>query len=170
MRISVLAAALALGPIAPAAAAAADPDPMATVYACAEIADAGARLACFDKEVGALKAQQAQGAFAAIDVKRAEIITRDAFGFSIPSLPRLKLPTFSGGEIKAQTMTIERVDGSGPRAAFRMSNGQVWRQIDTDRNRGVRAGAEVSIEKASMGSFLLVPKSGGIGLRVRREQ
>lgn len=144
-------------------------DPMSAIYACASIADSTERLACYDREVGAVKSKQDEGAFTAIDSKRAEVIKREAFGFTIPSLPRLKLPGGAEPE-NEQTMIIKSVRSEGSRPVFVMDNGQVWRQIDTDSNRNARPGAQVRIKRAALGSFLMSPKAGGTGLRVRREE
>jgi len=165
---ALTAGAPALAAPAPATAAA---DPMAPVFACADVTDSAARLACFDKEVAALRDKQTKGSFAAIDPAVVETMKKESFGFSIPSLPKLRLPSLRASEdLKAQAMTIERVAGTSEAPLFIMTNGQKWRQNDTDSNRAIRPGVEVTIEKAALGSFLMSSKKGGASLRVRREE
>ncbi len=60
------------------------------VYACAEKADDAARLACFDAAVRELKADEASGEVRAVTRTEVEAVERDAFGFNLPSLPRLR--------------------------------------------------------------------------------
>lgn len=169
MRFHIAALAICLAYCASARAEPDALDPMKPIYACTQISDAADRLACFDREVGAVKSKQAEGAFTAIDTKTAETLQRESFGFSIPSLPRLKLPGGGSGALPEQVMTVAGVLSGGP-LRITMTNGQVWRQVDADRNRGIKPGAEVVIQRAAFGSFLLTPKTGGIGVRVRREQ
>lgn len=166
---ALLTAALAPVPAAAndAAAKVTDRDPMAALYACAGVTAAPERLACYDREAAALKARQDAGTFAAVDAAGAAVRARAAFGLATPPdpLPAAEAPP------RAQVMTIADVRTIGADGALRvtMTNGQVWRQIDTDTNRRIAAGAEVVIERAALGSYLLTPKAGGIGVRVRRE-
>jgi len=156
----------------------ASPEVLAKVYACAALSDPQARLACFDAEVARLKAAESEGQFAAVDATRARQIQRESFGFSLPSLPQLGLPTFRrAGETQgeddspeSQSMKIARLGRFDGRASFVMENGQVWVLIDTVENRNARAGADVTIRKAALGSFLMSVEAGGRALRVRRAQ
>lgn len=154
------------------------PEVLAKVYACAAVADPQARLACFDAEVATLKSAESQGQFAAVDANRARQIQRESFGFSLPSLPQLGLPTFRrSGEgadaedsLESQSMKIARLSRFDGRASFIMDNGQVWVRVDTEENRNARTGAGVTIRKAALGSFLMSVDGGGRALRVRRAQ
>ena len=64
-------------------------DPLNGVFACAGIADSVERLACYDSAVSSL--QQAEATGELVTVTRADIaeVERDAFGFNLPSLPKL---------------------------------------------------------------------------------
>ena len=55
-------------------------------------------------------------------------------------------------------------------STFRMTNGQVWVQIDDENARNAREGGSVTIERASMGSYLMHVEAGGPAIRVRRQQ
>ncbi len=142
--------------------------PLAKIYACAEIADPAARLACFDGEVGALQRQERAGEIAAVDAATVKELERESFGFSLPNLAAL-LPQRDEQSPARLSTTIERVI-DGDRPAFVMTNGQIWRAIEPARNRHARAGATVEIRKASFGSFLMSVEGGGAAVRVRREQ
>ncbi|MFN0114802.1 MAG: hypothetical protein ACKVPY_09020 [Paracoccaceae bacterium] len=157
------------------------PEVVAKVYACTEIADAAARLACFDAAVGAMKSAQTQGQFAAVDAAGVRQIEREAFGFSLPSLPRLGLPGFplrregATAAVEAERtaelgMTIARVGRFDGRPSFVMDNGQVWVTVGNETNRLARAGGKVTIKRASMGSYLMSVDAGGTSLRVRRAE
>jgi hypothetical protein len=185
MRFVFVAAALLWCGAAPGAVAqpappqAQSPEAIAKVYACAAIADAAARLACFDAAVGAMKAAEAGGEFAAVDAAGVRQIEREAFGFSLPSLPRLALPTLRRSEAAGaaepertaeMAMTIARIGRFDGRPSFVMSNGQTWVLIDTQSNRLARPGATVTVKRAALGSYLMSVEAGGAALRVRRAE
>jgi hypothetical protein len=159
-------------------ATASPPNVLAKVYACAAVPEAQARLACFDAEVAALRTAETEGQFAAVDATRARQIQRESFGFSLPSLPQLGLPTFrrpsEGGppeeNLDSQSMKIARLGRFDGRTSFIMENGQVWVLVEAQENRNAKAGAEVNIRKAALGSFLMSVEAGGRALRVRRAQ
>ena len=150
-----------------------NPDVLEHVYACATITDEHQRLACYDAAVGNLHEAQNRGDVVAVDRQQVERVNREAFGFSLPSLPHIF--GRSGGHapdaMEAQDMTIASVQRlSTGRAIFTMSNGQVWTQIDDESSRNVRQGGDVTIHTAIMGSFLMSVKAGGPSIRVRRTQ
>ncbi|HBJ92411.1 hypothetical protein [Ponticaulis sp.] len=68
-------------------------DPLADIYACANIADDSARLACFDTAVSATQVAQQAGEFRTLTRQDTERVQEDAFGFSLPSLPSFRLPS-----------------------------------------------------------------------------
>lgn len=177
--------ALLCGPFAHAQApAVGSPEALNRVYACAEITDSAARLACYDAAVGNLRTAQNEGEFAAIDREQAVQVEREAFGFSLPSLPRLAFPrrhpeardgaseapsVVSDQGIDALELTIERVVARGDgRATFIMTNGQRWEQIETERYSQVRPGGTVTIRRGAVGGFLMSVAAGGPAHRVRR--
>lgn len=190
MRTILLAASFTLFATAAAAQAPAPatptPDAVAQVYRCAETTDDAQRLACYDAAVGRLRTAQQTGEVTVIDRASVAEVERDSFGFSLPSLSRL-LPF--GGRDAPQTsaqqssgaapqeirpdeqeFSVQRVidNGSG-RNTFVMTNGQVWTQIEARRSR-VRNGDAVTIRRAVLGSFVLVPQRGGEALRVHRQE
>jgi hypothetical protein len=173
--IFALAAGLGVGAALAAPAPAASPrsaQPMDALYACMDTKEDAARLACFDRETGKLRAAESAGSFKAIDRQSVEQLQKESFGFQLPSLPRLALPKFGAASEAPEEQTYEiAAVRSGQQTAYVMTDGSVWRQIETERNTHVKKGATVVIEKGALGSFMLSPtKGGGRGLRVRREQ
>lgn len=172
--ISSIAAAAAIASISTAAAPQAAPQQeragtLARLTACRAVADAPARLACYDAAVGALDAAERQGEVVVMDRAQIGEARRQLFGFEMPTLPRL-----FGGEGVAELDSIETTLQSASQVAdnrwvFRLADGGVWRQIDSDRvNFRNRAGQPVRVRKATLGSFLLTVGDSR-AVRVRRQ-
>lgn len=70
-----------------------EPNPLAAIYACAEIPDDTARLACFDQSVNQTRTAQQSGEFRTLTRQDSQRVQEDAFGFSLPSLPVLNFPS-----------------------------------------------------------------------------
>jgi hypothetical protein len=172
------------------------PAALARVYACAQVSDERERLACYDAAVGRLRQAETRGEFAGIDRERARVVERETFGFRLPSLGRI-LPRFGGGRTAAADtaaapdapptaaaasassdsglaelqMVVDRVvERPLGYHAFVMTNGQVWAQVQPGRVGNVRAGSNVTVRRAMLGSFMLTSERGGAGHRVRREE
>ncbi|WP_203293188.1 hypothetical protein [Maricaulis parjimensis] len=70
-------------------------DPVDNVLACRAIADIEARLACFDQTSAALETARSTGDILIVEREAVENVERDSFGFSLPSLPSLSLPSLA---------------------------------------------------------------------------
>ncbi len=149
------------------AALAEDPTPLSPVVACRDIADPADRLACYDQQVGALKAAQDKGEIVAYDKDKVKTVQREAFGFSLPSLPKLGLP---GEDIDSVDVLVTKMRHVGGETwIFFLDNGQIWEQIDDRLSRPRRLPIEASIRTAAFGSYLM--KVGDQrAVRVRRVQ
>lgn len=128
------------------------------LVACANIAEAAARHACFDALVPELKAS-GEASFGATATK-ASPLTAPIHAMTGPEAPaapdKVSLP------VKSVTAT-----GDG-KLRFTMENGQVWKQVDTTQLRNVGKGPwTAEIRKASLGSFLL-SLNDGRAVRVER--
>jgi len=66
---------------------------LSSIYACSAITDDKQRLACFDQEVKTVQAAEAKGSIVAVDNAQVQTLQREAFGFNIPSLPKIRIPT-----------------------------------------------------------------------------
>lgn len=144
------------------------PSPLAGMFACADLTDAGQRLACYDAEVARVRSAEQAGRITTLDAAQIETLSRESFGFALPNLAAL-LPHHEAETPRQMEATISRVTSREGKAAFVLDNGQVWRVVDSSRNRNARAGAKVTIRRAALGSFMLAPEGGGAALRVRRE-
>jgi len=167
-----LTAALGAGQAMAQPAAVETPDVLSRVYACRDVAEDAARLACFDAATGALRAADEAGEFAGMDRSQVETVERESFGFRIPSLSAL-VPRFGGGdrEVPNVELTVDRVvQRANGYHAFVMTNGQVWVQVEPESARNVRSGTAVTVRRASMGSFMMSSERGGSAHRVRREE
>jgi hypothetical protein len=135
---------------------------------CRAIAEPGARLACFDREVAAVANAEARQDLVVIDRAKVRTARKTLFGLSVPDLG-----IFGGGDDEEGVNRIEgelaavgrNADG---RWTFRLADGARWIQADS-RELGVdpAPGQKIAIRKAAMGSFLAnVNKQ--IAIRVRR--
>ncbi|MFA4893835.1 hypothetical protein [Brevundimonas sp.] len=142
---------------------------LSRVTACRAIADGAARLTCYDTAVGALDSAERQGEVVVMDRAQIGEARRQLFGFEMPAMPRL-----FGDEGPASLDSIETTLQSATRIAdnrwvFRLADGGVWRQIDSDPLRfRPRQGDAVRVRKASMGSFLMTVGDSR-AVRVRRQ-
>jgi len=147
-----------------------EPDPLAGLLACAQIADDGARLACYDASAEGLRHAQASGDLVAIDRARVQEIERESFGFSLSSVASL-LPNRRAEEAQGPAyvdLVVAQVlnRGDGP-ATFVMADGQRWAQVEAQSVQNVRVGDTIRIRRAALGSYLLTPEHGRAH-RVRR--
>lgn len=145
------------------------PETLARLMACRSVADSTARLACFDTAAGALDTAERQGELVVLDRAGVAETRRQLFGFQMPALPRLFGPE-GAVEIESIETTLQSAALAGEgRWVFRLEDGSVWRQIDTERvNFRNRPGQAVQIRKASLGSFLLTVGDSR-AVRVRRQ-
>ncbi len=142
---------------------------LSRVTACRAISDGAARLTCYDTAVSALDSAERQGEVVVMDRAQIGEARRQLFGFEMPAMPRL-----FGAEGPASLDSIETTLQSATQVAdnrwvFRLADGGVWRQIDSDPLRfRPRQGDAVRVRKASMGSFLMTVGDSR-AVRVRRQ-
>jgi hypothetical protein len=227
------------GAVSPVALAQAN-DPVDGILSCRSIEEIEARLTCFDAAAATLATARESGDVLTVTREDVEAVERDSFGFSLPSLPRFRLPQFAqrsaertaaarthdalegvassateedtqiasadesapehsstpaaptapaetslpehsvqilerneDGDVERVVMNIERTRVVGYNTTiFYMENGQVWRQIDSDRVRMPRNTDNLTAEvrRGAMGSYLLRIDGAGRAIRVRRER
>lgn len=140
------------------------------LFECREIADPEQRLACFDREVGALQTAEESNEVVIADREQVREAKRGLFGFSIP-----KIPLFSKGEEDGQdevselASTIQQAAKMGNgRWIFVIDGGARWMQTDSTPILGEPGrGDSIVIERASLGSFK-AKIEGGRAFRIRR--
>lgn len=152
------------------------PETLRQVYACADISEDAARLACYDQSIGRLRAAESEGQVVAVDRAQMQTIERDAFGFSLPSIANI-LTRRGNNDGDADRDIVERIEMEVARVASRldgrhsfvMTNGQSWIQIQPNSASNVRPGDTITIRRAALGSYMLSPERGAAH-RVRREE
>jgi hypothetical protein len=151
---------------------------------CAQLSQDAARLACYDAvfrpapaapapddAMASAAATPSAAAPAAPVAAAAVVATKDDFGLS--GEQRAARAESAGVEQPKQvTGVIAEIYGSRVgKPAFRLDNGQRWRQTEATTRPMFNVGETVVIRGASMGSFLAsVPDSGRPAIRVRREE
>jgi hypothetical protein len=148
------------------------PDALSALYACAEVSDDAARLACFDGATARMRAAQDSGDLVAVDRSQVETMQRESFGFNLPSISSL-LPSLTSDRSEPPQLQVELeverlIQNPNGRFTFVMSDGQQWTQVESTPVRNVRAGDAVTIRRAALGSYLLISERGGASVRVRR--
>ena len=148
--------------------------PLESVYACALVQNDSERLACYDAAVGNTKQAEDKGEFTTFTRTEAENVQKDAFGFSLPSLPKFAMPSFGGGEkdgvktdadgqIEEVELAISdiRNDAYG-NVLITFENGQVWVQSDSNKVRvsKKRTPTSASVKRAALGSYLIQLSTG----------
>jgi hypothetical protein len=153
--------------------------PLAKVYACADIEDAGQRHSCFDALIPELKASRA-ATFGRSTKPAKPQQQADVFGKSASKPSPLTAPVKTPADVKATPAAEKEVDrlslavksistGIDGKYRFTMENGQIWRQVDTEKLRNLGSGPwTAEIRKAALGSFLLTVGGQPRPVRVQR--
>lgn len=144
------------------------------LYACQSLADAAARLACFDAAVERIKAEEAQRTVIFADREQLREAKRGLFG-----LGNIRLGIFGGGdddpdeerieEIEANVRSVTQLGRTG-KLMIVLEDGARWQQTDTTpyRMRDFEA-KKIKIKSASMGSFI-AQLDGGRFFKIKRVQ
>ena len=139
---------------------------LTAVTQCRAVANAAARLACFDKSVAALDTAEANKAVVVIDRQQVDETRRNLFGVALPATG-----LFGSGNDLSQietTLTRASVDDAG-RWSFVLANGTRWTQTDDYIiARRPRANDKVLIKRAALGSFRL-SVGGQPGVKAKRQ-
>jgi len=144
---------------------------------CPQIAGDKERLACFDREFASLAQHKPAVAAAGGSATASGATNVPSHGSSAPAAPAKPAPVEltpeqavglppgkilklqkspSGTEIKALDARIEGVSvNAAGRGVFKLDNGQVWQQVESDSKFEVHPGDPVHLTKALMGSFFM---------------
>jgi hypothetical protein len=146
-------------------------DPLAQ---CRAVADATARLACYDAiPVAAASAPEPLQAAPPVVAATA---TAAAAAPAAPSPEEMFGRTST--EVRQATRTeLEELTASvtavqvnyGGKLLVQLDNGQVWSQVDT-ASLSLRPGSQVRIRRASLGSYMLTEVGHSRSIRVRRNE
>lgn len=147
----------------------APPAQIRELYACRDITDAAARLACFDREVGELAVADTAQEIVFTDRETAKKTRRGLFGFSFPKLGGI----FGGDEDEIKEIeTVIRGVSTDQSGKYRlvMEDNAVWVQIDSaSLPRQPKPGQKVKIKVAAMGSYF-ASVEGGRTIRMKRDR
>lgn len=136
-----------------------------SVLDCRAIADAGARLSCFDTTVAGFAAATASNDV--IVVAKEEVDRRERERFGSPVLPALAGSSGEALDDLDTTVAAIRYTPFG-KLVIGLPDGATWEQIDSrDLAREPRVGTPVKLRKATLGSYL-VNVDGQTAIRMRR--
>lgn len=171
----ILAALLAVGAPAALTAQRDEPPPRAELFEalvrCRAIAEAAARLQCFDAATTALEQAAARRDVVIVDRQQVREGRRRLFGLALP-----RIPFFGGGDESEDEDRIDRIEGVVASASQNansqwvvvLQDGAVWQQADNNPLAlRPRAGQPVVITRAMMGSFFMRVNNQP-GIRARR--
>lgn len=144
------------------------------VVDCRKVADAAARVACYDAAVDRLDRAEASGDVVVVDREEARKVRRETFGLQLPSLDVFGRALGDEAETADADRIVEAVK-SASRLAYgqwmlELQSGAVWRQID-DRtlNRAPHPGSTAEIRKGAFGGFFM-KVDGQPAIKVRRDR
>ncbi len=153
-------------------AAVAPTSPLSSVYACKTINSTTERLSCYDSAVTILQGREARKEIVTIDSNAAKTIKREAFGFALPSLPKLGLPSIGSAEKGANVLEfpVRSVSKTRHGVVLTMKNGQVWRGVNGRLNYIPKGELTARISRGAVGSYRLSLSNGkervrGLGVR-----
>jgi hypothetical protein len=138
---------------------------------CRSIAEAAARLQCFDTAAAALEEAATRREVVVVDRQQVREGRRRLFGLALP-----RIPLFGGGDESEDEDRIDTVEGVVASASQNgsgqwvvvLQDGAVWQQADNNPLAlRPRAGQPVVITRAMMGSFFMRVNNQP-GIRARR--
>lgn len=149
------------------------PEIFTDLLQCRAIADDGQRLACFDRQVGAMETAAQRDEVVVLDKGELNKTRKTLFGFSFPKLP------FLGGDddakeekqeegvshIEAKIATLRSL-GYG-KWQIGLEDGAQWMTTEAVTGRDPKVGQAVEIRRAAMGSFM-GKVDGGRAIRMKR--
>jgi hypothetical protein len=136
---------------------------------CRGIAEAQARLACFDRTAAAIDEAERAKDLVVVDREQLRKTRRTLFGLTLPNLSVFGDDSPDQEGVERIDTTIAKLSQNGlGKWLFTLPDGATWEQTDS-RNLPIdpRVGHSIKIRKAAMGSYLANVKD-QIAIRVRR--
>jgi len=124
---------------------------------CAEVADVGPRAACYDAALAALSQAVQSGEVVIVQRKEAQAAQQSVFGLNLPALTIFDRSGKDSAPLASVVGEAKQVyhDHAGKWTVV-LTDGAVWRQIDDEPIlRAPRAGSQIEIRKAALGSFFM---------------
>lgn len=141
--------------------------PLGKLAACRTISEDTARLACFDREVGAFDMAVKERRIAVVDQAEIRKTRRTLFGIALPTI---KLFDNNGEpEIKELVTTVKSTrQGDGGRIVFTVEDGATWTQTDDwPVFYSVKPGQKVTLKRGAIGSYFAAFDR-SVSVRVKR--
>lgn len=149
------------------------PELFEALVRCRAVADAAARLQCFDTAAAALEQAAERRDLVVVDRAQVRESRRRLFGLALP-----RLPIFGGGddgrEDEEEITTLDSTVASASQDGFahwmvRLQDGSFWVQVDNNTLAlRPRPGQPVTVVRGALGSYMMrVNRQPGI--RVRRQ-
>jgi len=148
-----------------------NPSPLADIYACAEISDPIARLACYDSKVPIVKKREAAQEIVALDREQVKEERKRSFGLPTPNFAKVFGDKNAKDDDPVVLEVLEVIQKRGRPTYFRLENDQLWVRGDSKKVRYPKSGLTAEIVPASLGSFMMTlktPTGTMIGIRVKR--
>lgn len=166
--------ALAVGPAQSAPKQQPRPEIFNSLLACRTITDNADRLACFDRQVGAIDVAAQRDEVVVLDKSELNKTRKTLFGFSFPKLPFLGGGDDDGDDKPAQdgVTHIDAVIGSIRSLGYGkwqigLEDGAQWMTTEAVTGRAPKVGQKIELKRAAMGSFM-GKVEGGRAVRMKR--
>ena len=149
------------------------PEAFEALVRCRSIADADARLKCFDTASAGLQDAAERRELVVVDRKQVRETRRSLFGLDLPNLGLFGGDGADGeGPEEDQVKSVEGVVASAYRDAdnrwvVKLEDGATWGQTDNKGLLRPRPGTKVKIVRASLGTYMMRVGSQP-GVRVKR--
>lgn len=141
------------------------PQVVRDVIACRAISDNAARLACFDAQAARFETAVQAGDVVAADRAQVREANRSLFGLSLPRIRIFGNDTEEVEEVQGQIAALSQTQNGG--TLVTLVDGARWAQSDNRPVIGVRVGQQVTIRRATLGTFFMRFANGG-SVRARR--
>lgn len=130
------------------------PEAFEALVRCRTIADAAARLSCFDAAAAAMEQAAERRDLVVVDRQQIRESRRRLFGLPLP-----RLGIFGDGNDEEQVSSIDSTVASARQAGFgrwvvRLEDGSTWAQTDNEQLAArPRNGQRVRVERGALGSY-----------------
>lgn len=151
------------------------PEIFTNLLQCRAVTDDAARLACFDRQVGAIDAAAQRDEVVVLDKSELSKTRKTLFGFSFPKLPFLGGGDDDADAGKPQEEGVTHIDatiasvrslGYG-KWQIGLDDGALWVTTEAMTARDPKVGQKIELKRAAMGSFM-GKVDGGRAVRMKR--
>lgn len=140
------------------------------LVACKDVKDAMARLACYDEKVAALQTAQSSNQVVIADREQVREARRGLFGLTLPRIKLFGDDSDEGDGVSELSAVIQTAQRAGyGKWFFVLEDGAKWVQTDSTRIYPYpKAGSEIVIKRAALGSFTAQVDGRGRSFKIKR--